>query len=102
MMLTVKPQAVGVIATLTVLIGAASVTAQGRQPQSPSAIQGSALTYQGQLKSNGAPVNGAYNIAFRLYDAVSSRRNRRLGAEPATRLDRVEIKLARQKHRRAE
>lgn len=30
-----------------------------------------ALIYQGQLQDNAAPANGAYDLQFRLYDALS-------------------------------
>jgi hypothetical protein len=47
--------------------------AQGPRPgtRAPSANVGTAFTYQGQLKDNGAAVNGAYDFEFRLFDAVS-------------------------------
>ena len=48
------------------------IIAQGPQPQGPQVTLGTGFTYQGQLKNNGAPVNGPCNIAFRLYDAASS------------------------------
>jgi hypothetical protein len=31
----------------------------------------STFTYQGQLKSGGSPVNGSYNLEFRMFDAAS-------------------------------
>jgi hypothetical protein len=43
----------------------------------PSAVKdiaasvGTGFTYQGQLKDNGNPANGAYDFEFKLYDAVS-------------------------------
>ena len=60
-----------VVAILLLILSVASVSAQGPQPQSPSYLPGAPFTYQGQLKKNGAPVNGTCDIAFRLYtDAV--------------------------------
>ncbi len=47
-------------------------SAQGPQPQSPQVSLGTGFTYQGQLRNNGAPVNGSCDIAFRLYDAATS------------------------------
>jgi hypothetical protein len=60
---------VGVLLIGLIHIGA--VNAQGPQPQSPSALQGTGFTYQGQLKQNGAPVNGSCNFAFKLFNALS-------------------------------
>src|SRR5664279_5837159 len=34
--------------------------------------QGTAFTYQGQLKDNDNPANGSYDISFAAYDAVTS------------------------------
>ena len=36
-----------------------------------SSGQGTAFTYQGQLQENGAPVSGAYNMTFSLFDTSS-------------------------------
>src|SRR5881628_1686291 len=33
--------------------------------------QGTAFTYQGQLKDGGAPANGVYDLEFRVFDALS-------------------------------
>jgi len=33
---------------------------------------GSGFTYQGQLRSNGSPANGSYNLEFRLFDALAA------------------------------
>ncbi len=41
-------------------------------PQAPSALAGTAFTYQGQLKNNGALVNGSCDFVFNLWDAASS------------------------------
>src|SRR5437870_7298341 len=60
------------LAAATFWLGALAVGAQGPQPQGPQAALGTGFTYQGLLKNSGAPVNGACNIAFRLYDAASS------------------------------
>ncbi len=38
---------------------------------SHSRAQGTAFTYQGWLTDNGAPANGAYNLRFTLYDALT-------------------------------
>ena len=50
---------------------AAGVAAQGPQPQAPQVALGTGFTYQGQLKTNGVPVNGDCYIAFRVFDAAS-------------------------------
>ncbi len=34
--------------------------------------QGTAITYQGQLKNSGAPVNGTTNFTFKLFDALAA------------------------------
>lgn len=42
------------------------------RPAAPAAAQNtSAFTYQGQLRKNGAPVNGACSATFKLFDAAS-------------------------------
>jgi len=38
-------------------------------PASQAFAQGSTFTYQGQLKDAGSPVNGAYDMTFRLFDS---------------------------------
>jgi hypothetical protein len=48
------------------------VTAQGPKPRGPQVALGTGFTYQGQLKSGGATVNGNCDLAFRLYDDPSS------------------------------
>lgn len=42
------------------------------KPKAPSANVGTAFTYQGQLKTNGALITGSCNLAFRLYDDPSA------------------------------
>ncbi len=56
---------IGIVAA--VLLGVVAATAQGPKPNSPRAATGTAFTYQGQLKQNGAPVNGSINLTFKLY-----------------------------------
>jgi Chaperone of endosialidase len=51
-----KPSILRVLGIVGVLLGALSAMAQG-----------TAFTYQGQLQNNGAPANGAFNLAFTLY-----------------------------------
>src|SRR5439155_25278789 len=51
---------------LLTLGGVVTVTAQGPRPQG---TLGSAFSYQGQLKQNNAPANGAFNFTFKLFDA---------------------------------
>ena len=41
-----------------------------KNPQSTTAALGTGFTYQGQLNRGGSPVDGACDMAFRLYDAV--------------------------------
>lgn len=43
----------------------------GRAPAAPEALNGSAFTYQGQLRKNGLPVNGMCNAEFMLYDEAT-------------------------------
>jgi hypothetical protein len=63
-----------VFASILALVGVAQIFAQGpnpRNPRAPRALAGTAFTYQGQLKDNGAPANGAYDFQFALFDAAS-------------------------------
>ena len=53
------------------LLGTSQVTGQQDEPQSPQALYGSAFTYQGQLKSGGTPYNGACDLRFGLWNALS-------------------------------
>lgn len=50
-----------------------SASAQGPTGgrRAPAVNVGTGFTYQGQLKNNGAPVNGTCTLAFRLYDDPS-------------------------------
>jgi len=41
-------------------------------PQPSTFAQGTAFSYQGQLKDNGNPANGSYDISFAVYDAVTN------------------------------
>ncbi|MCX7841183.1 MAG: hypothetical protein N2559_17230, partial [Anaerolineae bacterium] len=45
---------------------------QGPQPRAPRAALGTAFTYQGQLKDDGAPANGTYDFEFALFDAATA------------------------------
>ncbi len=69
------------VALLLTLVGGASATGQEpstsrtssiTNPASPQTALGTAFTYQGQLRSNGSPVNANCDLQFALYDAVSS------------------------------
>jgi hypothetical protein len=53
------------------LLGTSQVTGQQDEPQSPQAPYSYAFTYQGQLKSGGTPYNGACDLRFGLWDALS-------------------------------
>src|SRR5580765_6442893 len=62
-----------VLVTLLILawlvLGASGqVAADPGGPHTPAATLGTGFTYQGQLVSGGAPVSGACDMAFRLYD----------------------------------
>ncbi|MCI0476507.1 MAG: hypothetical protein L0Y55_09690, partial [Anaerolineales bacterium] len=64
-----------IFASILALVGVAQIFAQGpnpRNPRAPRALAGTAFTYQGQLKDNGAPANGAYDFQFALFDTASS------------------------------
>ncbi len=66
---------------VALLISVGVVTAQGPTPQAarmPSTSLGTAFTYQGQLKNNGAPVNTTCDFQFGLWDAST------LGAQVGT------------------
>ena len=62
------------VATAGLIVG--SATAQSgdppRSPAAPSADLGTAFTYQGVLKKNGAPLSGACDFHFTLWNAASS------------------------------
>jgi trimeric autotransporter adhesin len=58
---------VGGALLLSVLV----VTAQGPKPRGPQTALGTGFSYQGQVKRSGAPVNGACDFRFALYDALS-------------------------------
>src|SRR5438067_10218682 len=66
-----KSLSVIALALVALFLSALAVTAQGPKPHTPSAALGSGFTYQGQLKQNGAPVNGTLSLAFRLYAVPS-------------------------------
>ncbi len=38
----------------------------------PALAQGTAFTYQGQLKNSGTPVNGSVDLVFKLFDALAA------------------------------
>jgi hypothetical protein len=60
------------IVLLVALCGVALVSAEGLQPggvRAPSVTSGTAFTYQGQLKKNGAPLTDNCSLQFTLLDA---------------------------------
>ena len=57
---------------LSILWLAHIADAQAPQPRAPRANLGTAFTYQGQLKSSGAPYTGACDFQFKLYDDASA------------------------------
>lgn len=68
------------ILVISALIGASFATSARADPGAPHSLTspaaplslpGTGFLYQGQLKNGGAPVNGACDIAFRLFDAAS-------------------------------
>ncbi len=59
------------VLTTFVLVTVTLVTAQGPQPQTPRGTLGTAFTYQGLLKQNGAPVAGPVELTFSLYNVAS-------------------------------
>jgi hypothetical protein len=66
-----------VIALVFLAFGIAitSANAQGPRPGNsrvPSAAVGTGFTYQGQLKNNGALVNGTCDLTFRLFDDINA------------------------------
>lgn len=62
---------VSLFVVLAVMLTITLVEAQGPKPKAPTANLGTAFTYQGQLKKNGALVNGSCSLSFDLYDAAS-------------------------------
>ena len=58
-----------VIALVTLLVGAGGAAAQTTGPEVPSALLGTAFTYQGRLSQDGSPADGVYDFCFILYDA---------------------------------
>ena len=58
-----------VVMALAALRGPAA--AQGPQPAAPDAPLSAAFSYQGSLRSGGAPANGAFDFQFILYNAAS-------------------------------
>ena len=65
-----------VVLALAALSGPAAAqgpqpTGQGAQPAAPDAPFSAAFSYQGSLRSGGAPANGAFDFQFILYDAAS-------------------------------
>lgn len=56
------------LALLVFLLGTHSAVAQGPTPRVPRSVLGTAFTYQGQIKNNGAAYTGACDIQFKLFD----------------------------------
>ena len=66
---------IGIISALFAASLAAGARADPGGPSTPAAPlaqNGSAFTYQGQLRKSGAPVNASCNASFSLYDAATS------------------------------
>ncbi len=57
---------IGLVATLGTLLALTAGLAQAGAPL------GTAFTYQGQLKKNGASVSGTCDFQFKLFDAASA------------------------------
>jgi hypothetical protein len=56
------------VVALVTLAVANVANAQGPAPRAPRVALGTAFTYQGQLKQGGAPVSGACDLQFGLWD----------------------------------
>ncbi len=74
----------GAVRTGLALLIAAAVST-GAAGQTPL---GSAFTYQGELRQSGAPVTGAADLRFRLYDALT------VGTQIGSTIDRPNVALA--------
>jgi hypothetical protein len=64
-----------VLVLLALVLSASGVIAQSSIPQnvtSPQAMVGTGFTYQGQLKQGGSTFTASCDMAFRLYDSVTS------------------------------
>jgi hypothetical protein len=59
------------LADLAFLLGAASAQ-EGDDPQAPQVALGGGFTYQGYIERDGAPVSGACDLQFALYDDPSA------------------------------
>jgi hypothetical protein len=59
------------VLVLAVLFDVVSINAQGPEPESASLTLGTAISYNGQLKSGGVAVNGTCDFQFALYDALT-------------------------------
>lgn len=59
---------VALLIVLAVTLTFTLVDAQGPKPKAPTALAGTAFTYQGQLKQNGALLNGSCDFQFGLWD----------------------------------
>lgn len=56
----------------SLLLSAGGARAEGVGPDAVQAVVGTAITYQGQLKNAGGPVNGACDLQFSLWDSLSN------------------------------
>ena len=66
--------ALAIAFAILLVVSTSLVHAQETQPEgllAPQASLGSAFTYQGQLKKDGSPINGACDFQFSLYDTSS-------------------------------
>ena len=59
------------VLVLAVLFDVVSINAQGPKPESAALTLGTAISYNGQLKSGGVAVNGTCDFQFALYDALT-------------------------------
>ena len=68
-----KHKSILIVVMIALCVGlAGTVAAQPNAPNAPDAAVGTAFTYQGQIKRNGALFTGACDMQFKLWDASSA------------------------------